>query len=84
MFAGADRVKIIDAPQDPKFPITLPRYIFILAGLLAGLGLGIGLSVAAELLDQRLRIAREFGALLNIPVLAKLPVVRSQNALQFG
>ena len=83
VFAGPERVKVIDAPQDPRFPITLPPVVFVLMGLLGGLGLGVSLAVAAELLDQRLRLAAEFGTLLKVPVLAKLPLLASaQGTMQ--
>ena len=82
-FSGAERVKVIDAPQDPKVPVTLPAIVFILAGLFVGLSLGIGLAVAAEMLDQRVRYAAEFRALLSVPVIARLPFLHHSGSLQY-
>jgi uncharacterized protein involved in exopolysaccharide biosynthesis len=73
VFEAPERVKVIDAPQDPTIPTTPPKIIFIIAGIIAGLVLGIGMSVVAEMLDQHLRTAIEFTELAKIPVLARLP-----------
>ena len=74
-FTGPERVKIIDAPQDPRVPITLPAIVYVLAGLFAGLSLGAALAVVAEMLDQQVRTASDFTSLLNAPVLARLPLM---------
>ena len=84
VFSGPERVKIIDAPQDPKFPITLPPFVFMLAGLIAGLSLGLGLAVAAEMLDQQVRMATDFYALLRVPVIAKLPIAPRLGSMEFA
>ena len=83
VFSAAERVKVIDAPQDPKVPVTLPAFVFILAGLLAGLSLGVGLAVTAEMLDQRLRKAVDFSDLLSVPVMARLNLMPQQGMMRF-
>ncbi len=72
-FEEPERVKIIDAPQDPTIPITLPKFIFVIGGVIAGLALGVGMAVVAELLDPRLRTRRQFTEATNLPVLVSLP-----------
>jgi polysaccharide chain length determinant protein (PEP-CTERM system associated) len=72
-FEEPERIKVIDAPQDPTIPITLPKIIFVVLGIVAGLVLGVGLAVVAELLDPRLRTREQFQRLTGLPVLAHLP-----------
>ncbi len=74
-FEAPERVKIIDAPQDPTVPVTPPPVIFMIAGIFAGVAIGIGLAVAAEVLDQRIRTAKDCLAVTEAPVLAILPRV---------
>jgi len=72
-FQEPERVKVIDPPADPKAPVTPPGIIYLVASLFGGVSLGIGLAVVMELLDQRLRAARDFAALTQAPVVARLP-----------
>lgn len=72
-FEEPERVKVIDAPQDPTIPITLPKFIFVIGGVFAGFALGIGLAIVAELLDPRLRTRRQFEEATMLPVLISLP-----------
>ena len=83
IFSSPERVKIIDAPQDPKFPVTLPAIVYMLAGLVAGLSLGIGLAVVAEMLDQRLRKAADFCDLLKAPLMARLALIPQHGLMQY-
>jgi capsular polysaccharide biosynthesis protein len=75
IFEFPERVKIIDAPQDPAVPVTPPKVIFFILGILAGVGLGISLATVAELLDQNVRTADELELLTKLPVIARLPKV---------
>jgi uncharacterized protein involved in exopolysaccharide biosynthesis len=66
-------VKVIDPPADPKAPVTPPGIIYLVASIFAGVSLGLGLATVMELLDQRLRAARDFAGATNAPVVARLP-----------
>ncbi len=68
-----DRVKLIDPPFEPLGPITLPVFIFVIAGIAGGFALGIGLAVVAELLDTSVRRKDTVIQMLNVPVLARIP-----------
>ncbi len=72
-FQEPERVKVIDAPADPKAPVTPPGIIYLVASIFAGVSLGVGLATVMELLDQRLRGARDFAGLTSAPVVARLP-----------
>jgi capsular polysaccharide biosynthesis protein len=43
------------------------------ASIFAGVSLGLGLATVMELLDQRLRAARDFAESTSAPVVARLP-----------
>ena len=72
VFSNSERVKIIDAPQDPTIPATPPPVIFMIAGIVAGLVLGIALAVVAEMLDQTVRTAADLASLVSAPVITRL------------
>jgi len=72
-FQAPERVKVIDAPSDPKAPITPPGIIYLVASVFGGISLGVGLGIVLELLDQRLRAARDFRKLAGVDVVARLP-----------
>lgn len=67
-----ERIRVIDAPRDPEFPLT-SRLKYILAGAVAALLLSVGLAASAEALDQRVRRARDFENITGLPVVARLP-----------
>ncbi len=68
-----ERVKIIDAPQDPTGPVTPPRILFVIGGLVGGVALGAGLATVFEVLDPRLRRVQDFEDASGLPVLAFIP-----------
>jgi polysaccharide chain length determinant protein (PEP-CTERM system associated) len=74
-FQETERVKVIDPPADPKAPVTPPGIIYLVASIFGGVSLGIGLALVSELLDQRLRTARDFAGYTDKLVVARLPRV---------
>jgi polysaccharide chain length determinant protein (PEP-CTERM system associated) len=72
-FDEPERVKIIDAPQDPTGPVTPPRILFVIGGLVGGVALGVGLAAVFEVLDPRLRRVQDFEDAAALPVLAVIP-----------
>jgi uncharacterized protein involved in exopolysaccharide biosynthesis len=61
-YEAPERIKIIDAPQDPTSPVTPPGILF-----------GIGLAVAFEVVDPRLRRAKDFETVSGLPLIAWVP-----------
>lgn len=74
-----ERIRVIDAPRDPEFPLT-SRLKYILAGLVGALMLSLGLALGAEAFEQRVRNAREFEDIVGAPVVARLPSAMMQQA----
>ncbi|MEQ1698248.1 MAG: GNVR domain-containing protein [Hyphomicrobiaceae bacterium] len=79
VFSNPERVKIIDAPQDPTIPNTPPPIIFMIAGIIAGLVLGVALAVVSEMLDQTIRTGADIYALTSVPVITRLPRLPAAN-----
>jgi uncharacterized protein involved in exopolysaccharide biosynthesis len=61
-------------PDTPSFPKKLN---FGFGGLAAGLALGCGFTVLLEMRDTSLRSEKDVEALLRVPVLATVPLLRS-------
>ncbi|MGP8241606.1 MAG: Wzz/FepE/Etk N-terminal domain-containing protein [Solirubrobacteraceae bacterium] len=61
-------------PAASSSPIRPQRSLNLLAGLLLGLLLGVGLAWLREILQPGLRTADEAAALLDVPVLASIPL----------
>ena len=75
-FEAPERVKIIDAPQDPHLPDTPGRIIFIIGGIIGGIVMGIGLATITEMLDPTVRSARELAHRLELPVLSRVSFIQ--------
>ena len=75
-FEAPERVKIIDAPQDPHSPDTPGRILFIIGGVIGGIVLGIGLATVTELLDPTVRSARELAHRLELPLLSRVSYIQ--------
>ena len=63
-------------PDNPSFPKKLD---FELGGLAAGMALGCGLSAFLEMRDTSLRTERDIEVLLQVPVLATIPVLKPSS-----
>ena len=61
-------------------PISPRKTLSVLAGAIVGLMLGVGAALALDTLDPRLRRESQLGLLLDLPVLTRVPWVRSPRA----
>lgn len=66
-----ERIKLIDAPRDPEFPVTSGTRL-AMAGLLASIVLGLGLALGAEMLDQLVRRPEDLEEVTGLPIVARL------------
>jgi uncharacterized protein involved in exopolysaccharide biosynthesis len=77
-FEAPERIKIIDAPQEPTAPVTPPGILFVIGGLVGGIILGAGLATAFEILDPRLRRAKDIREAFDLAVIAFLPRISAE------
>ena len=77
---GNETYRIIDEANLP-FRAEYPnRTELVLIGLGAGLMLGIGAAFARELLDSTISTEEEAKKILNLPILATIPIIHSKNS----
>ena len=74
-FEQPERIKIIDEAFQPLKPSNLPLFAFVLAGVVAGIALGVGLATVSELMDSSVRRRDRLEALLDVPVISRIPCV---------
>jgi succinoglycan biosynthesis transport protein ExoP len=77
-----ERFMILDPAPIPDKPFGPNRGMISLAGLVVGLLGGIGLAVVIEMMDQSVRSEHEATQLLGVPVLAGIPLIRSEAQIR--
>jgi polysaccharide chain length determinant protein (PEP-CTERM system associated) len=73
-----EQFKVIDPARLPQQPFSPDRLKISLLGALVGLSLGIGLTALLEYRDTTLKTDDDVLAALALPVLALVPVIRSE------
>jgi protein tyrosine kinase modulator len=71
-----EQFQVLDPANLPDIPSFPKKLDFGLGGLAAGLALGCGLIAVLEMRDTSLRSERDVEVLLDVPVLATVPVFR--------
>ncbi len=74
--------RLLEPATIPERPFSPDRTLITLAGMALGLGLGIGLIALLEYRDGAFRMDSEVTRVLGLPVLAVLPVMRSEQERQ--
>jgi uncharacterized protein involved in exopolysaccharide biosynthesis len=67
--------RVLDRAHLPESPISPNRVMINVVGTLAGLAFGLGLVVLLDYRDKGLRSADDVMAVLQLPVLATIPVI---------
>lgn len=68
-------IRVVDAAEVPRSPVSPRRLLNLAGGLLGGLALGIFLAFFFEYIDNRLKTPDDVGQHLGLPALAILPRV---------
>jgi uncharacterized protein involved in exopolysaccharide biosynthesis len=71
------RFRLIDAPTLPQKPIEPDRLQIVLAGWLSGLCLAVGLTITREFVDETVRSEEDLKQCTSLPVLVRVPILRS-------
>ncbi len=72
-FEAPERVKIIDLPSRPTRPMGPPLLAFVAGGLMAAFAMAISLVALLEVTNMTLRRRDEVQALLDLPIIARIP-----------
>lgn len=78
--ASDSRIAVADLATTPTQPARPKPTLYTIVGALLALGVGVGLAFLAELVDRRIRRSDELGELLEVPVLAEVPIRTSNPA----
>ena len=73
----ADQFTLVGPPQVPKAPTKPPRLGIALIGLIGATFLAFMVALAAMALDSTVRGSHDIVALLNLPPIAVVPVIRN-------
>jgi polysaccharide chain length determinant protein (PEP-CTERM system associated) len=79
---GGDQFQVQDPAQVPERPVSPNRRQDVIFGLLAGLIIGAVLIALLEYLDKSFHLDEDVASVLDLPVLAVVPVMRSEEDLR--
>ncbi|MBN2438781.1 MAG: polysaccharide biosynthesis tyrosine autokinase, partial [Deltaproteobacteria bacterium] len=68
-------IRVVDAAEIPKSPVSPKKTQNMLLGLIVGLALGIGLAFFLEYLDNTIKVPDDIKERLKIPYLGPVPVI---------
>jgi polysaccharide chain length determinant protein (PEP-CTERM system associated) len=75
-----EQFRILDPARVPEQPISPNRVRLNMMGAAVGLGLGIAIAALLEIRDSSFRTAKHVTQVLNLPVLAMIPMMMSDAA----
>ncbi len=75
-----EQFRVLDPATLPQKPIQPNRFAILMIGWAIGLGAGIMLTAALEVSDKSLRTEDEVMRVAEVPVLAHIPIILSQQA----
>jgi hypothetical protein len=75
----AEQFVLLDAARLPERPFSPNRVLINIMGLVGGLALGLGLVALLEYRDTTFKTDSELANVLGLPVLAVVPLMRSDS-----
>ncbi|MBL4666368.1 MAG: hypothetical protein JKY04_03240 [Sneathiella sp.] len=78
----AERFLLIEPPIVPTEPVWPDRFKFIAIGAFLSFASGIGAGILMELVDRRIRTAKELETLLKHPPLVSIPYIKTRRDIQ--
>ena len=76
---GVDAVNIVDPAVAPTSPSGPPRMLYIAVAAMGGLFLAIAIVVVSDMMNTRVRSAEDVEELIDVPVIGRIPLVKSGN-----
>ena len=73
---------MLDPPRVPERPFSPNRQRINGMGAAAGLAIGLALVIVLEYRDRSIKTAAEFMRVINLPVLALIPLMQSEREAQ--
>lgn len=73
-----EAVSVVDAAVAPKAPSGPNRPLYVAVALLAGLFVAVAVVVMADMLNTKVRSAKEAEELLGVPVIGRIPALRAR------
>lgn len=74
---GVESVNVVDAAQVPSAPSGPPRTLYVAVAFLAGIFLAIAAVVVLDMVNTRVRNPEEAEELLDLPVIGRIPDMKS-------
>lgn len=72
--ASDSSIAVADRATTPTQPARPKPTLYTIVGALLALGVGVALAFLAELIDRRVRSSDQLASLLDVPVLAEVPI----------
>ncbi len=76
---GVDAVNIVDPAVAPTSPSGPPRMLYIAVAAMGGLFLAVAIVVVSDMMNTRIRSAEDVEELIDVPVIGRIPLVKSGN-----
>lgn len=76
---GVDAVNIVDPAVAPTSPSGPSRMLYIAVAAMGGLFLAVAIVVVSDMMNTRIRSAEDVEELIDVPVIGRIPLVKSGN-----
>lgn len=76
---GVDAVNIVDPAVAPTSPSGPSRILYIAVAAMGGLFLAVAIVVVSDMMNTRIRSAEDVEELIDVPVIGRIPLVKSGN-----